>query len=69
MDLRTGDLYDSASEGQKAGVPLKDLKEVEAKFLTERARLERKARKGDPCPCGSGKKFGQCCRREPRTGG
>jgi preprotein translocase subunit SecA len=33
------------------------------KFVTEPARAAAKVGRNDPCPCGSGRKFKNCCGR------
>jgi uncharacterized protein len=39
------------------------LRQKDDELLLELARAEPKVGRNDPCPCGSGKKFKQCCQR------
>ncbi len=38
----------------------------EVSFLTDLLRRFTDAGRNDPCPCGSGRKYKQCCQREPK---
>ena len=58
MDIRTGDLVTPA---EFKNVPEYDRRFYRRVKATERQTRERKVRRNDPCPCGSGKKFKRCC--------
>ena len=61
MELDTGKLHDSKEEAMAAGIAEDNLMEVQADMLTDRTKKTRKVGRNDPCPCGSGKKFKNCC--------
>jgi len=42
------------------------LKQLEAQTKVLEEQLKRKVKRNDPCPCGSGKKYKNCCGKSPK---
>lgn len=61
MDTRTGRIYRNLEL-----VPAEDREYVKQMVVAPTARQLKlgKVHRNDPCPCGSGKKFKQCCMRQ-----
>lgn len=61
MDKQTGRIYRDREAGLEAGVPENRLVEMQVS-PTVRQRARGHVGRNEPCPCGSGKKFKNCCR-------
>ena len=55
--LSSGDLLSTASESEASVESQADANVKAAPFV----RAEQKVGRNEPCPCGSGKKYKQCC--------
>ena len=77
MNIHTGELgdYEDLHGREKKRLLLRGYSEAEASAKAKESLvlvkahegLGRRVRKDDPCPCGSGKKFGKCCYRKRFT--
>jgi uncharacterized protein YchJ len=65
MDCSNGKLYKDQDSAIMAGVKAEHLKMIDNASLSNRAMRRRRVRGNNLCPCGSGKRFKNCCRVDP----
>ena len=61
MDTRSGRIVDAGMVDRMADDERQYFKEMELELTAKQQRTGRVGR-NDPCPCGSGKKFKNCCK-------